>query len=42
MQFHDMGRTLEEINSDWPAAHWDIIKSKAVWWRLGKLMRRKG
>ena len=38
-QFKYIGRTNEHTESDWPVVHRNVVKARAAWHRLGKLMQ---
>ena len=42
MQFQYLGRTLGETERDLVEVHRNISKVRAVWRRLGKLLRQEG
>ena len=39
--FKYLGRTLYQTDYDWPAVKQNIMHSRLVWGRLGKILRRE-
>ena len=40
--FKYLGRVLLVADNDWPTLSQNLVKARAVWWRMSKILSREG
>ena len=40
--FKYLGQVISEVENDWPEVFRNLVKARAVWWRLKRIIIREG